>query len=156
MCDGIRVVAAILSKGERVFVCKRPLEKRMGGMWEFPGGKLEADETPEAALIRECNEELSITICPGKLFHHWRGIVDGVPIAVSFYEAYITDGNIILSEHSEGIYVSPQQLSSYHLCPADAEVAQRLNVHAVRCASAQETTARMNPSSDFQPGGANR
>lgn len=54
------VAAALIDQQSRVFVQQRPLEKTMGGLWEFPGGKVEPDETPEAALIRELREELGI------------------------------------------------------------------------------------------------
>ena len=58
----VRVIACVISHGSEFLVCQRPLSKRHGGLWEFPGGKVEAGETPEGALIRELKEELGINV----------------------------------------------------------------------------------------------
>ena len=57
------VAAALFDSDGRVLVAKRPEGKALAGLWEFPGGKVQADETPEAALARELKEELAITVC---------------------------------------------------------------------------------------------
>lgn len=126
MDDSIHVVAAILSKDDKVYICKRPKEKYMEGLWEFPGGKIEKGETPEAALIRECQEELSITIAPDGLYHQWAGMGKDGPLMLSFYKADILEGEISLSEHTKGEYVYPAQLPAFDLCPADLEAAEML------------------------------
>lgn len=58
----IRVVAALVSRGDELLVCQRPLDKRHGGLWEFPGGKCEGKETLAAAVRRELNEELGVDV----------------------------------------------------------------------------------------------
>ena len=93
------VAAALVDTAGRVLVAQRPPGKSLAGLWEFPGGKIEAGETPEAALVRELAEELGIAVAPGELaplafvshaypdFHlgmlaftcrHWAGVPDGL------------------------------------------------------------------------------
>ena len=64
----IPVVAALIRDGEKFFICQRPRHKARGGCWEFPGGKTEPGETPEEALVRECREELDVTLNVGALY----------------------------------------------------------------------------------------
>lgn len=64
----IRVVAAILTYGDEILVCRRAEHKDSAGLWEFPGGKIEAGESAESALFREIKEELGIDIVVGELF----------------------------------------------------------------------------------------
>lgn len=70
MPSRIVMIAAIvlIHPDGRVLIAQRPLSKSMGGLWEFPGGKIEASETPEAALVREMQEELGLKICAGCLY----------------------------------------------------------------------------------------
>ena len=58
----IEVTAAIIKNDDKILICQRPKGKKMADMWEFPGGKTEVGETTEQCIIRECNEELDITI----------------------------------------------------------------------------------------------
>ena len=62
------VVAALLWKGERFMICQRPANKARGLLWEFVGGKVEPGESMEAALVRECREELGVTVRPGQVY----------------------------------------------------------------------------------------
>ena len=62
------VVAALIWEGSRFLICQRPRHKVRGSLWEFVGGKVEPGESKEEALIRECREELSITVQPGEVF----------------------------------------------------------------------------------------
>lgn len=64
----VEVVAALIWSGDKFLICKRPLEKARGLMWEFVGGKVENGESKEAALIRECREELDITVKVNNIF----------------------------------------------------------------------------------------
>lgn len=64
----LRIAAGVIRNAEgEIFIAQRPLKSHMGGYWEFPGGKLEAGESPEQALVRELEEELGIVAVPGKL-----------------------------------------------------------------------------------------
>ena len=62
------VVAALIWDGDRFLICQRPAHKMRGLLWEFVGGKVEPEETKEQALIRECQEELAVTISVGEVF----------------------------------------------------------------------------------------
>ena len=81
----MQVVAAVFTDGERVLACRRREHLQAGGRWEFPGGKLEAGETPDAALAREIAEELGVEIEVGDLLDRTTSIVDGVEITLSCY-----------------------------------------------------------------------
>ena len=63
----VNVVAAMIEQNGRLLICRRPEGKALAGMWEFAGGKIEPGETPEQALVRECREELGITVAPQSL-----------------------------------------------------------------------------------------
>ena len=80
------VVAALIWNGNKFLVCQRPAYKARGLLWEFVGGKVEQGETKEAALIRECREELGITVTVGAVFMEEEGLLveraaDGVKAA---------------------------------------------------------------------------
>ena len=62
------VVAALIWQGEKFMICQRPAHKARGLLWEFVGGKVEPGETKEQALIRECREELAVTLSVGDIF----------------------------------------------------------------------------------------
>ena len=81
----MQVVAAVFTEGERVLACRRREHLQAGGRWEFPGGKLEEGETPDAALAREIAEELGVEIEVGDLLDSTTSIVDGVEITLSCY-----------------------------------------------------------------------
>ena len=81
----MEVVAAVFTDGERVLACRRREHLEAGGRWEFPGGKLEDGEVPEAALAREITEELGVEIEVGELFDSTTSIVKGTQITLSCY-----------------------------------------------------------------------
>ncbi|HEY3547978.1 MAG TPA: (deoxy)nucleoside triphosphate pyrophosphohydrolase [Propionicimonas sp.] len=81
----MEVVAAVFTDGERVLACRRREHLDAGGRWEFPGGKLEAGEAPDAALVREIEEELGVEIEVGDLLDSTTTIVDGREITLSCY-----------------------------------------------------------------------
>ena len=64
-----QVVAALIWLEDKILICRRPANKARAFLWEFPGGKVEADETKQQALVRECREELGITVVPGSVYY---------------------------------------------------------------------------------------
>ena len=68
MPKAVEVVAALIWRGDRFLACQRPAHKARGLLWEFVGGKVEPGETKEEALVRECREELGVTVRVGEVF----------------------------------------------------------------------------------------
>ncbi len=117
------VVAAIIrDEMGRILVCRRPMTKARGGMWEFVGGKVEAGETGEDALIRECKEELDISVEPKKVFCQVFHRYPDLYIRLTVYLTDIVDGIPQKLEHMELRWVYPQMLSDLDFCPADEEI----------------------------------
>ncbi len=118
----IPVVAAVISRGERLLVCQRPLGKRHGGLWEFPGGKVGPGETVATALGRELREELAVEarhVHPAVFEVHDAGS----PFVISFHVVEI-DGEPQPLEHATIAWVSPADLPALAMAPSDALFAQ--------------------------------
>ena len=118
----ILVVACALVDGDgRVLVAERPAGKNMAGLWEFPGGKVEADETPEAALIRELKEELSIDVtaaclAPLSFASH---AYDDFHLLMPLYVCRKWDGQIVPREGQNTKWLRPRDLFDLPMPPAD-------------------------------------
>lgn len=117
------VVAAcvLIDSAGRVLIAQRPADKQMGGLWEFPGGKLEAGESPEVALIRELEEELAITVAAASLTpitfaSHTYG---GFHLLMPVYLCRDWQGMPQAREHTALAWVRPQDLADYPMPPAD-------------------------------------
>lgn len=116
------VAAALIDQQSRVFVQQRPLEKTMGGLWEFPGGKVEPDETPEAALIRELREELGIeteTACLAPATFS-TGQVGDRSLILLLYVCRKWKGLIQPTEALETRWLRTHELFALEMPPADA------------------------------------
>ena len=118
----MEVVAALIRDENRVLLCRRPEEKAQGGKWEFPGGKIEPGETGEAALKRECREELDVTLAVGHALADVTQDYPGRTVHLTLYEARIASGTPRKLEHSEIRWVLPEEIEAYDLCPADARL----------------------------------
>ncbi len=120
-----RVAAALIQNEDgRILACRRPLYKARGGLWEFVGGKVEPDETVEEALVRECKEELGVTVSPIGVFYEVTHRYPDVEIRLTIFRAMITEGKPQLLEHMEMRWVAPDALSELNFCPADKEILQ--------------------------------
>jgi mutator protein MutT len=120
----IRVVAAVLRRGDALLVGRRPDSKRHGGMWEFPGGKIDPGETPTDAARRELAEELELTVTHvGDLLHSVRD--EHSPFVIEFYPVE-SEGEPVLHEHSEIAWLTAEELTSHPLAPADEAFVQWL------------------------------
>jgi len=114
--------AALVDSDGRVLICQRPPGKSLAGLWEFPGGKVEAGETPEACLIRELNEELGITVnnaCLAPFVFASHGF-DSFHLLMPLYLVRRWDGVVEAKEHSALAWVKPAKLGDYPMPPADA------------------------------------
>ncbi|NLD51858.1 MAG: (deoxy)nucleoside triphosphate pyrophosphohydrolase [Clostridiales bacterium] len=116
------VVAALIRDGERMLICQRPANKKRALLWEFPGGKVEPGETPQDALIRECEEELGILIQVGCLFTQVEHIYPDIHIRLSLYNANISHGIPELREHHDLRWITAREIDGFEFCPADQDI----------------------------------
>jgi mutator protein MutT len=120
----VRVLAAVIQRQGRYLVCLRPLHKRHGGLWEFPGGKLEPNETLEAAAARELREELGVdAIAYGPLLYSHRE--QGAPYRIEFLALEIS-GEPQALEHIALRWATPAELGDLALAPSDRAFADTL------------------------------
>ena len=113
----IKVTAAVIRNGERVLICKRPVGKRHGGLWEFPGGKVEPGETLFDCIVRECREELSITLRPIKTIT----AIENGGYEITFIQCGIASGELTLNEHEECRWISAADTVGLEFCPTDKQ-----------------------------------
>ena len=88
----IEVVAALIREGGRFMICQRPAHKARGLLWEFVGGKVEPGETKERALVRECREELGITVAVGDVFTEVTHVYPDLTVHLTLFDARIAEG----------------------------------------------------------------
>lgn len=123
----LEVVAAMIQRGDRFLACQRPAQKARGLQWEFPGGKVEPGESREEALVRECQEELSVTLSPLEtvtdLVYHY----PDVTVHLTLIKAVIAEGYPQKLEHHEIRWLTLQEAAGYPFCPADTIFLERLN-----------------------------
>lgn len=124
----VRVAAAVLCRGGRILLARRAPGKKMAGLWEFPGGKIEAGETSGAALKRELKEELGLDVEPGpELMTHRHAYDFGVIDLVSVLCRCAADGDLASTDHDALTWAAPGDLLAYGLAPADVPTAERLS-----------------------------
>lgn len=121
-----QVVAALIRENGRFLICRRPAHKARGMLWEFVGGKVEAGETKEQALIRECKEELGIRIEVQALFAELTHVYPDLTVHLSLFLARIAEGIPQLLEHSALRWISVSEIDAYEFCPADQEILLKL------------------------------
>ena len=113
------VVAALIWEGNQIMICQRPAHKARGLLWEFAGGKVEPGETKEAALIRECREELGITVSVGEIFMEVTHTYPDLTVHLTLFHASIAEGVPQKLEHSDIRYITVDEIPQYEFCPAD-------------------------------------
>ena len=120
------VVAALIWDGERFLICQRPEHKARGLLWEFVGGKVEQGETRQQALIRECQEELAITVAVRDIFMEVDHVYPDLMIHLTLFNASITEGVPEKIEHNDLRWITVEEIEKYTFCPADEEILRRL------------------------------
>lgn len=120
------VVAALIWSGNRFLACQRPPQKARGLLWEFVGGKVEAGEGREEALIRECREELGITVVPGEIFMELVHEYPDITVHLTLFHATIAEGIPQKLEHHDIRWLLPSEVDHYSFCPADHDILIRL------------------------------
>ena len=122
----IAVVAALIWDKGRFLACQRPESKARGGLWEFVGGKVEPGETKPQAIIRECREELGITISVGEPFLELTHRYSDLTIQLTVFHASIAAGTPRLLEHQAMRWVTVEEAERMPFCLADQEIIERL------------------------------
>jgi mutator protein MutT len=125
-----RVAAGILRNGSRILLTRRAQDQKQAGCWEFPGGKVEPNETPQAALARELQEELSLNCSIGTKLTESIYNYDHGCFIIMAYEADIISGTIKLSVHDKAEWVEADLLTTYNLSPADIPIASYLHINS--------------------------
>ena len=116
------VVAALIWQGDRFMICQRPSHKARGLLWEFVGGKTEPGETMEQALIRECREELDVTVSVGEVFTQVVHEYPDILIRLTLFHCTIAEGTPTLLEHRDLKWIHPSQIPEFDFCPADKDI----------------------------------
>lgn len=113
------VCAAIVLHQQKVLLTLRPQDKRLGGYWEFPGGKLEVGEAPEAALQRELREEIDIQVDIERLLKSVHHRYEWGDVRIDGYLCRFTGGIIKHLEVADHAWVAFDQLDRFAILPAD-------------------------------------
>ncbi len=122
----MKVTAAVIEEKGKVLIARRRPGRHMGGKWEFPGGKIEPNETPEESLARELAEELAIQVRVGEFLCSASYEGDGVSLELLVYRVQRVRGEPALIEHQDRRWVTPEELTALDLADSDRKVAERL------------------------------
>ena len=120
------VVAALIWENDKFMICQRPAHKARGLLWEFVGGKVEAGETKEQALIRECREELNILLSVGNVFMDVIHEYPDLTVHLTLFHASVAEGIPQKLEHNDIRWITPNEIEHYAFCPADEEILKKI------------------------------
>ena len=120
------VVAALIWDENRFRACQRPAHKARGLLWEFVGGKVESGESKEQALIRECQEELAVTVAVRDVFMEVDHVYPDLTVHLTLFNASIAEGIPQKIEHNDLRWITVEEIDQYEFCPADEEILRRL------------------------------
>ena len=122
----VEVVAALVREGDKFMICQRPANKARALLWEFVGGKVELGETKEQALIRECREELAVTLSVRDVFMDVIHEYPDITVHLTLFNATIAEGKPQKLEHNDIQWITPSEIPNYEFCPADEEILEKL------------------------------
>ncbi len=120
------VVAALIWQGGQFMICQRPQHKARGLLWEFVGGKVESGESKQEALIRECREELGVTVAVGDVFMDVVHRYPDLTVHLTLFHAVIAQGTPQKLEHNDIRWITPGEIPQYAFCPADEEILAKI------------------------------
>ena len=120
------VVAALIWDGDRFMACQRPAHKARALLWEFVGGKVEPGETKEEALIRECKEELNVTVAVEDVFMEVVHEYPDLLVRLTLFNARIVEGVPQKLEHNDIRWMKVEEIDDFAFCPADEDILKRL------------------------------
>ena len=116
------VVAALIWDQGKFMICQRPAHKARGLLWDFVGGKTEPGETLEEALVRECREELDITVAVGDIFTQVVHEYPDILIRLTLFNCTVAHGTPRLLEHNDLKWIAPEEIHNFDFCPADKDI----------------------------------
>lgn len=122
----IEVVAALIWREGKFLICQRPANKKRALLWEFVGGKVEPSETQQQALIRECREELAISVKVHGVFYEVTHVYPDVTVHLTLFNAEIVDGEPQMLEHNDMCWITPAEIDNYEFCPADVDILKKI------------------------------
>lgn len=120
------VVAALIWDENKFMICQRPAHKARGLLWEFAGGKVEPGETKQQALVRECREELAVTIAVGDVFMGVTHEYPDLTVHLTLFNAVIAEGTPQKLEHNDLRWITVDEIPAYAFCPADKTILEKL------------------------------
>ena len=120
------VVAALIRRGNRFMICRRPEGKARAGLWEFVGGKAERGETLAEALVRECREEIGVTVAVGDVYMTVTHDYPDISVRLTLFRAEILQGAPQPLEHQAIAWITASEIDRYDFCPADEAIIARL------------------------------
>lgn len=121
-----QVVAALIRDGRKFMIFQRPATKTRAFEWEFVGGKVEKGETLEQALIRECREEIGVTVRVGSIFAEVDHEYPDITIHLTLFNAEIAEGTPQMLEHNAIRSITPDEIPQYNFCPADKDILEKI------------------------------
>lgn len=124
----IEVVAALIWDNDKFMICQRPVHKARALLWEFVGGKVEPGETKEQALIRECEEELAVTLSVGDVFMDVVHEYPDITVHLTLFNATIAEGIPQKLEHNDIKWIKVSEIDNYEFCPADTEILNEIKM----------------------------
>ena len=124
----VEVVAALIWDNDKFMICQRPAHKARALLWEFVGGKVEPGETKEQALVRECLEELAVTLSVGNVFMVVVHEYPDITVHLTLFNATIAEGTPKLLEHNAIAWIKPSEIPLYNFCPADIEILKAISL----------------------------
>lgn len=130
--NAVEVVAALIWDRDRFLICQRPSHKARALLWEFVGGKVERGESKEQALIRECREELGVTVEPQTVFAEVTHTYPDLTVHLTLFDARIVDGVLQKIEHNDLQWITIAEIDRYPFCPADIEILQKLKARGAK------------------------
>lgn len=122
----VQVVAALIWRENKFMICQRPENKTRAFQWEFVGGKAEKGETREEALIRECREELDITVKLGDVFMEVDHQYPDINVHLTLFHAEIAEGEVKMLEHNDIKWITPDEIKNFTFCPADKDILEKI------------------------------
>jgi len=122
----IAVVAGMILRDGKLLIARRPDKNGQRGRWEFPGGKIERGETPEAALERELREELGVSTHTGRIYHAVAHAYPDKDVLLLFYRSRLTKGEPEPIEEAEVRWIEERQLYDFDWAEADRTLIDRL------------------------------